>query len=211
MTKLAKRQSVEKHCVRIIENTVVIVDQFLEQAQCSAILQEQSNEQWFPSELFYQNSNSSGQGVGRQCELLASILSGTVTTAVLAGVEQQLFELFGINPANLEPWQLVRYRRGDRFDYHNDFGKKSKDPAGHRRHSILVVIEEPKKGGTTHFRALRKTIRPMVGRLLAWSNLLGNGQCNHAMIHSGRAVWQGKKTILVTWEHERAYSSKVRR
>jgi 2OG-Fe(II) oxygenase superfamily len=211
MTKLAKKRSVETHKVCIVENTVVTVDQFLKPAHCSAILQEQSHEQWFPSELFYQNSNSGGQEVGRQCELRASALSGKVTTALLADVEKRLFEMFGIKQANLEPWQLVRYRRGDRFDYHNDFGEKSKDPAGYRRHSILVVIEEPKKGGVTHFRALRKAIRPMVGRLLVWRNLLADGKCNHAMIHSGRTVWQGKKTILVTWEHQRAYNSNTRR
>jgi prolyl 4-hydroxylase len=102
---------------------------------------------------------------------------------------------------------MSRYRRGDIFDYHLDCGSWSEHPSGERRRTILIVIEAPLRGGATHFRALNQTIQPHLGRLVVWRNLLPTGNCNHAMIHSGRAVWQGQKTILTTWERERPFIS----
>jgi prolyl 4-hydroxylase len=43
--------------------------------------------------------------------------------------------------------------------------------------------------------------------LVAWNNLLPNGNCNHAMVHASLPVTAGSKTILTTWERERRYNS----
>jgi prolyl 4-hydroxylase len=189
----------------INENAVMVVDDFLELELCTNALKELVGEPWLPSEVvFHKHGPGIGAG-GRHSESLASGTFGNLTQACIASCEKRLGELFAILPSNLEPWQFVRYGRGDRYDYHLDCGAWSRHRAGERRHTILVVIEQPVRGGATHFRALRKTIRPIVGRLVIWRNLLAHGNCNHAMIHAGRPVWQGRKTILVTWEHERAY------
>jgi prolyl 4-hydroxylase len=123
----------------------------------------------------------------------------------LEAVEARLSAQFFISANRLEPWQMTRYRRGDGFDYHLDCGSHAGHLTGERVRTILIVIEEPAQGGATHFRALRTNVRPRLGRLLVWNNLLPTGRCNHAMIHAGRPVWRGRKTILTTFEHELPY------
>jgi 2OG-Fe(II) oxygenase superfamily len=123
----------------------------------------------------------------------------------LHGVERRLAALVQVDPRHLEPWQFTRYRRGGFYDYHLDCGAWSRHPSGERARTLMIILEAPVRGGATHFRALARTIRPVAGRLVVWQNLLPTGRCNHAMIHSGRPVWQGRKTILTTWERQRPY------
>jgi prolyl 4-hydroxylase len=201
----AEKRTPDRRIINIVENEVLVFDDFLDRAQCNKVLEEHVDELWFPSELVFKKNQHGNEGTGRQCELLAAGISGISTLACIERLEISLRQLFGIEPNNLEPWQLVRYGLNNKFDYHHDFGAKLKNNSSERKHSILIVIQQPQKGGATHFRALRKTIRPVVGRLIIWRNFLANGNCNYAMIHSGRPVWRGKKTILVTWEHDRAY------
>ena len=182
---------------------ILVVDDFLPAADCARLLDEQKRGQWIDSVV----ANAGGgamTGGGRHSESL--VLSGYSgrADALLRRIERRLAQLAGIRPTHLEPWQMTRYRRGERYDYHVDCGVRH--PSGERVRTILIVLEQPARGGATHFRALGRTVRPCVGRLVAWSNLLPNGRCNHAMIHSGRPVWQGRKTILTTWEHVRPYT-----
>jgi prolyl 4-hydroxylase len=120
-------------------------------------------------------------------------------------VELSLADLLCLDLKSLEPWQMIRYRRAGAYDYHLDCGAWSGHPSGERAQTVMLILEQPKRGGATHFRALARTIRPLAGRLVVWRNLLPNGACNHAMIHSGRPVWQGRKTILITWERQHPY------
>lgn len=182
---------------------ILVIDDFLSPAECARMLEEQTRGQWVDSVV----ANASGgamSGGGRYSDsLVLSAYSGRAD-ALLRRIERRLAELAGMHPAHLEPWQMTRYRRGDRYDYHVDCGIRH--PSGERVRTILIVLEQPARGGATHFRALGRTVRPCAGRLIVWSNLLPNGRCNHAMIHAGRPVWQGRKTILTTWEHVRPYS-----
>lgn len=181
---------------------ILVVDDFLSPADCAHMLEEQTRGEWIDSVV----ANASGgamRGGGRYSDsLVLSEYSGRAD-ALLRRIERRLAQLAGIRPAHLEPWQMTRYRRGERYDYHVDCGIRH--PSGERMRTILIVLEQPACGGATHFRALGRTVRPCAGRLVAWSNLLPNGRCNHAMIHAGRPVWQGRKTILTTWEHVRPY------
>lgn len=181
---------------------ILVVDDFLSPADCAHMLEEQAHGEWIDSVV----ANASGgamRGGGRYSDSL--VLSGYSgrADALLRRIERRLAQLAGIRPAHLEPWQMTRYRRGERYDYHVDCGIRH--PSGERMRTILIVLEQPACGGATHFRALGRTVRPCAGRLVVWSNLLPNGRCNHAMIHAGRPVWQGRKTILTTWEHVRPY------
>ena len=45
---------------------------------------------------------------------------GKWAAAKLRTIELELAARFGIEQYNLEPWQMIRYRRGDWFDYHLD-------------------------------------------------------------------------------------------
>lgn len=184
---------------------VTVIDDFLTREDCRRMLAQAERGDWVPSSVAMA-PGTMADGDGRHSDSLLHPGYGNWAKAKLRKIEARLFQHFAIEPEKLEPWQMTRYRRGDFFDYHLDCGAWADHPSGERNRTILLVIEQPARGGATHFRALDKTIRPLLGRLIVWRNLLPTGRCNYAMIHSGRPVWQGCKTILTTWERQRPYA-----
>ncbi len=186
-------------------NAVTVVDAFLMRDACDAMLAIGDAGDWEQSTVARRDGTMVGGGRARRSQSLCGPDLRTRAPDQFEAIEAELAALFSIVASHLEPWQLTRYRRGDGFDYHLDCGAHGDHPAGERRRTILIVIEEPQAGGATHFRALGKRVSPRRGRLIVWNNLLPTGHCNHAMIHAGRPVWRGRKTILTTFEHELPY------
>lgn len=187
--------------------SLVVLDDFVPLPICQRMLREVASGDWVPSGVAAvpgARRRSPLKDTGRSSSTLIACYSPWMRKA-LRSIERSLFTLFGIRTSHLEPWQVTRYARGDAFDYHLDCGAWRGHPSGERQRTILVYLEQPAQGGATHFRALHRRISPVAGRLVVWNNLLANGNCNHAMIHSGCPVWQGHKTILTTWERERRY------
>lgn len=184
---------------------VTVIDAFVPVTECARILAEAELGIWIGSDVEGEVDWGAG-GSGRTSQSL--VLGGGFgpwATRWLRRIEQKLHDRLHVDPQCLEPWQMTRYRRGEAYDYHLDCGAWKRHPSGERARSIMLVLEQPACGGATHFRAQALTIRPRVGRLVVWRNLLPGGACNHAMIHSGRPVWRGRKTILITWERQRRY------
>ena len=186
---------------------IAVVDAFLTPGECRLLRDESERGAWVASRVDRiggRDADAAGNG-GRNSLSLALPAYSDAAQTCLSDIERRLQVAFGLRPRHLEPWQMTRYRRGDGYGYHIDGGAWARHPAGERARTILIVLESPTRGGATHFRALGTTIRPLVGRLIVWRNLLPTGHCDHAMIHAGRTVWQGRKTILTTWEHERPF------
>ena len=189
----------------LAEHGLIAVDRFLPLSDCRRMLREGLTGDWVASGVAVPRQVASYPS-GRSCSTLVVERYSPWMESSLRRIERWLFQTFEIRPDNLEPWQITRYERGDSFDYHLDCGLWRRHPSGERRRTMLVYLEQPVRGGATDFRVLHKRIRAVAGRLVLWNNLLSTGQCNHAMIHSGRPVWQGRKTILTTWERERRYT-----
>ena len=187
---------------------LISVDRFMPVRICRQLAKIANRTHWSPSTV-QSASGPVAQSVstvtGRSSSTLMAADLGAPARRVLSKLEQSLQDAFNIEPANLEPWQLTRYKRGEAFDYHVDCGCWKNDASGERRRTILIYLQRPLRGGATHFRALNLMIQPLEGRLLLWNNLLPNNRCNYAMIHASRPVWQGCKVVLTTWEHVRRY------
>lgn len=187
---------------------VEVVDDFLSAAECAVLLAGADGEDWRDS-LSGRPDGSSARDPGGGRNSVSLGVAGLPEPAgdLIRTIEARLVAGFGARADHLEPWQMSRYQRGGFFDYHLDCGAYGGHPAGERARTVLIVLEAPACGGATHFRALGMTVRPLPGRLIVWCNLLPSGRCDHAMIHAGRPVWQGRKTILTTWEHERPFAA----
>jgi len=183
----------------IHEGQLVIADNFVPLSICRRILHEISQGTWVPSPSARRTTDSRLPGRS------SSSLVVEPAHPALRQIERSLAATFDLKPNRFEPWQVARYQRGESYDYHVDAGCWRNHPSGERKRTILIYLEQPARGGATDFRALHKRVRPIAGRLLLWDNLFANGKCNYAMIHSGRPVWQGRKTILTTWERERRF------
>jgi prolyl 4-hydroxylase len=166
---------------------------------------------------FWQASRVVNPGKNNGYGLVASHLRNSITShqewfsddlnARLSKLELRLRNTLDISSQTLEYWQACQYKVGARFDYHLDCGCWKMSNSGERRRSIIIFLDTPTSGGATHFRALNLKYRAKAGRLLVWNNLLPTGECNYAMIHSGRTVWKGRKTILVTWQRQAKHRS----
>jgi prolyl 4-hydroxylase len=128
----------------------------------------------------------------------------------VAQVDRMITELLGLPPENGEPIQGQRYSPGQEFKPHTDtFEPGGYDfyvhtaQGGQRTWTAMVYLNEPEDGGATRFKAIGKTIQPEVGKLLAWNNLLANGEPNPATIHHGMKVRRGTKYVLTKWFRER--------
>ena len=125
---------------------------------------------------------------------------------LVADVDRNIADLLGLDLAASEPLQGQRYAPGQEFKPHTDtFEPGGYDyyvhtaETGQRTWTAMVYLNEPEDGGATRFKSIGKTIRPETGKLLAWNNLLANGEPNPATIHQGMKVRRGVKYIITKW------------
>ena len=132
---------------------------------------------------------------------------------VVAEVDKKIADLLGLSLVSSEPMQGQRYASGQEFRPHTDtFEPGGYDfyvhtaERGQRTWTAMVYLNEPEDGGATRFKLIGKTFEPETGKLLAWNNLLPEGQPNPATLHQGMKVRRGTKYILTKWFRERAAS-----
>ena len=130
---------------------------------------------------------------------------------VVAMVDAAISALLGIPLDRAEPIQGQRYAPGQEFKPHTDTFEPAKADyyvhcadTGNRSWTAMIYLNEPDEGGATRFKAIAKTIRPEIGTLLAWNNLLPDGRPNPATLHQGMKVRRGTKYIVTKWFRERS-------
>ncbi|QJW88710.1 hypothetical protein HNV11_04615 [Spirosoma taeanense] len=179
------------------------IDDFITPAECAFVCQELEFSFWQRSSVIRKVENNQIQSMHsptRISETSGQEWFSDELLDFLQVLETRLESLLGTSRQRLEFWQATRYEPGGQFDYHHDAGFWEDDPAGERRHTILLYLDTPERGGQTHFRAQDVSVRAVAGRLLVWNNLLPTGSCNYGMIHASTPVLEGQKTTLVTWE-----------
>jgi prolyl 4-hydroxylase len=196
---LASRPGIQRVPTRDLE--LYIVRDFLDLATCAEMM-ERIDRNRRPStiadDLGIENYRTS-----ETCDLDSA-------DPEVAKVDRMITGLLGLPPENGEPIQGQRYSPGQEFKPHTDtFEPGGYDfyvhtaRGGQRTWTAMVYLNEPEDGGATRFKAIGKTIQPEVGKLLAWNNLLANGEPNPATIHHGMKVRRGTKYVLTKWFRER--------
>ena len=129
---------------------------------------------------------------------------------LVAELTQRIADLTGIPASHAEPIQGQRYTAGQEFKPHTDsFNPGGADyfvhcaDQGQRTWTAMLYLNQPEDGGATRFKAIGKTIRPEVGKLLLWNNLHPDGSPNDATLHQGMKVRKGIKYIVTLWFRER--------
>ncbi|MEJ2869270.1 2OG-Fe(II) oxygenase [Actinomycetospora sp. OC33-EN08] len=128
--------------------------------------------------------------------------------ALTGRIESRLAERFAVEPDHLDPWQATRYEVGETFGLHHDAGHWVRSPAGERRRTVLIYLEEPDEGGGTEFPSLDLLVAPRAGRVAVWDNLRPDGRVDPFTRHIALPVLRGRKTVLTTWERVRPTCSR---
>ena len=130
-----------------------------------------------------------------------------------AEVDQAISALMGIPVEFGEPLQGQRYAPGQEFKAHTDTFEPSRADYyihcadhGQRTWTAMIYLNDVEDGGATRFKAINKTVQPERGKLLAWNNLLPDGQPNPATLHQGMKVRRGTKYVLTKWFRQLPYS-----
>jgi prolyl 4-hydroxylase len=129
----------------------------------------------------------------------------------VAAVDSAILNLLGLPAGNGELIQGQRYAPGQEFKPHTDTFTPGGAAyfehcaeTGQRTWTAMIYLNQPEDGGATRFKTIGKTIQPEPGKLLAWNNLLANGQPNPATLHQGMKVRRGTKYVLTKWFRERS-------
>jgi prolyl 4-hydroxylase len=184
---------------------VTSIDGFLDERECEFICEELDFAFWRPSRVVNRNFDDelvyfhSSQRISQSTD--QPWFSAELDAAV-GGIERRACKLLGIDQANLERWQAVRYRNRGRFRLHHDAGLFAGDPEGERVVTLLLYLKTPLEGGDTVFPELGIRVPAVAGRLAVWNNLNADGMADPVMRHAAQHVRRGGKTVLTTWSRQ---------
>jgi prolyl 4-hydroxylase len=184
-------------------------DGFLSAVECKTILAELEFVFWGRSTVYVEGTAAGQHQFTYSDHRISSTSSERWFSAPLqrtiATIDQRISRLLPQMLSNREEWQATKYSEGGRFNYHHDSGYFGGEPAGERTHTALLYLDTPKRGGATRFPLLDLEVKSVAGRLVVWSNLDADGECDPEMMHAGRPLLEGCKTTLVTWIRQREY------
>lgn len=121
----------------------------------------------------------------------------------------------GIPLLQMEEPQIVRYRTGEEFTWHEDIVPAAQlDNGGQRIATLLVYLNTVNRGGGTMFRYLKDTndeeltVKPKQGTALLFFPAFADGRPDDRTLHKGQ-VAEEIKWITQMWIHQRAYKPVV--
>lgn len=188
------------------EDRLTWVDGFLPTGQCASILDELRFAYWQPSTVMTEFPNR------RVCVYLSARRVSESTDECwftpelrrhIRAIDKRLEALIADFRRRREPWQATRYGRGGKFEYHFDSGASAREKLGDREQTVLIYLDTPRAGGSTHFAILDVEVSARAGRLLTWRNLIDNRTADVDMLHASLPLLRGRKTVLVTWVRQR--------
>lgn len=127
-------------------------------------------------------------------------------------VTRRLDDLLGLDGSWGETVQGQRYEAGQEFKLHCDWFPTDSEywaaearQGGQRSWTAMIYLTDVAAGGATEFPYLDYSSWPQRGTLLAWNNMLADGEPNVMTLHAGTPVVQGTKYIITKWYRTRPW------
>eukprot|EP00746_Dinoflagellata_sp_MGD_P090373 gnl/MRDRNA2_/MRDRNA2_35687_c0_seq1.p1 gnl/MRDRNA2_/MRDRNA2_35687_c0~~gnl/MRDRNA2_/MRDRNA2_35687_c0_seq1.p1 ORF type:complete len:264 (+),score=38.39 gnl/MRDRNA2_/MRDRNA2_35687_c0_seq1:75-866(+) len=135
---------------------------------------------------------------------------------VLRGITDRITELTGMPDNYMEPYQVVRYQKGQEYELHHDYEPgQAAQPCGPRIATFFMYMKSVKKGGLTNFPNLHLRIEPKKGRAVLWWNVdlkrLRAGEDPKVIgkdlntNHQAMVVEEGTKWAVNRWIHAKDF------
>lgn len=185
---------------------VLCLDNFISEKTCAKIREELEFAHWRPSTVVLRGRDGNAvvrRSRARLSETAMEEWFSDDLARIVAAIDRRLVRMLHAPSSRYESWQAIRYRKGGKFDYHHDSGYWRAESGAERQITVLLYLNTPRSGGSTHFRELALEIEARAGRLVLWENLLADGECDPKMIHCSVPLKRGDKLALVTWIRQR--------
>ena len=98
-----------------------------------------------------------------------------------------------------EPFGMVRYRTGGKYDFHYDHLTQG-DLSRNRTVAILVYLND--SAAVTYFPKIGLRVRPKAGRCLIFFPCFVDGTPDLRTLHAGMPVANGEKYVLQVWARQ---------
>ena len=178
-----------------------IVRDFLPRDACAALIELIDRERR-PSTVADPNGDPWFR-TSETCDLASA------SSPLITALDAVLSAFSGIDPAYGEPLQGQRYATGQEFKPHTDYFEptgaefaKACSVAGNRTWTFMIYLNGVESGGATRFGVIDETVRPEIGKMLAWNNRCSDGSLNPATLHQGMKVERGLKYVITKWYRE---------
>lgn len=115
------------------------------------------------------------------------------------------------NYRDFEKFQVIRYKEGQKYNYHydawdhnnKDYYEKYCSELGNRKTTVLCYLNDVEEGGETGFDMLSDgpptLIKSKKGRIVVFYNLNDDGSLNMKTRHSGLPIIKGEKWAFNLW------------
>ncbi|KAI0198829.1 2OG-Fe(II) oxygenase superfamily protein [Astrocystis sublimbata] len=197
---------------------------------------EQAHLQAITKDTFARSAVADGGNQGQR-QTRTSQSTSVERDDVVRCIEERalLFQGFDTPRSHLEPLQLVKYGKGERYHFHTDWftnaAHATSDIGGNRQSSFFAyVLAENVTGGGTNFPMVKPprdarwcefvdcdepwdngvTFRPVVGNAVFWSNVLEDGSGDQRTLHAGLPVTSGEKIGMNIWTRQGPLSEEIR-
>lgn len=109
--------------------------------------------------------------------------------SVVKSIKQKTADYLNIPITHIEPLQLLRYAKGERYLYHHDY-LRGDSGINQRVHTVLVYLNtlEDSDGGATSFFHHSLKIQPVEGNAVWFRNADDDGNTIDTSLHSGEEI-----------------------
>jgi len=122
-----------------------------------------------------------------------AMLGGRHDDAVVTRIRERISRFSGYSVDLIEPLQVVRYERGQKYEGHHDFfdvcDLEDKLTNGRRQLTFLIYLvgmPEGENGGGTRFPELNLEVMPEQGSAIVFNDCFDNGEEDGRSLHAGQ-------------------------
>ena len=147
-----------------------------------------------------------------------AMLGGRHDDAVVTRIRKRIARFSGYAVDLLEPLQVVRYERGQKYEGHHDFfdvcDLEDKVSNGRRQITFLIYLvgmPEGENGGGTRFPELNLEVMPEQGSAIVFNDCFDNGDEDGRSLHAGQPPLNPAtvKYAINGWIRSRSVYSKM--
>ena len=175
-----------------------VFDNVVSEEDCKSIIDE-SNKKMRPS-------TTMGKIVDYRTSWSSMINKDTDCIAVNK-LKSLISDIIDYPICNFEDTQVVRYRHGQYYKSHHDYFDVDENcgSCNQRYWTGLLYLNNVENGGKTFFPNIDFTVKPKIGRLVLWKNII-DGKPNEDSLHEALPTVKCRKWAVNIWVREKSLS-----